>query len=190
MYHNIHTFAKNLKTKTMELYQETKQKANSGFLTSTTRGDRRFYALVLLALESGARVSDLLSVNQSNFTVENEEVYITYLNKKSNKVQPQRISNLTYKKIKILIEDSPNGYVFYNPDKKSMLSRITANRKCKSIFGFNFHNLRKLAGKNIANQKGIIYASKYLGHSRVSVTDIYLDISKEQFKKDMQDCII
>lgn len=174
----------------MRLYQETKQKANTGFLASKTKGDRRFYLLVLLALESGARVSDLLDVTQDNFSTENDEIYFTYLNKKSKKVQPQRISSLTYKKVKLLLEDSVNGYLFYNEAKRSLMSRITANRKCTKIFGFNFHNLRKLAGKNIANQKGIVHASKYLGHSRVSITDIYLGLSKEQFKKDMQDCII
>ena len=84
------------------------------------------------------------------------------------------------------MEDKESAFVFYNAKKGSLMSRITANRRCTVSFDFNFHNLRKIAGKNIASQKGVVYASKFLGHSRVSTTDIYLGISADQFKKDME----
>ena len=43
-------------------YLELKDKANANFMQSKTRGDIRFHLLVLLALETGARVSDLLNI--------------------------------------------------------------------------------------------------------------------------------
>jgi len=88
------------------------------------------------------------------------------------------------------MEDKESNFVFYNAKKGSLMSRITANRRCTATFNFNFHNLRKIAGKNVVNQKGVVYASKFLGHSRVSTTDIYLNISADQFKRDMADVII
>jgi len=175
-------------------YHQIKLEANQKYLTSTTEGDRRFYLLVLLALETGARVSDLLNLSlTSHFKEENGIAYVYYTNKKSKKKQVQKISVDTYQKAKDVVNDSTSimsDYLFYNKNKKAIMSRITANRKCTKIFGFNFHNLRKIAGKNIASQKGVIYASKFLGHSKVSTTDIYLNISTDQFKQDMLDVVI
>ena len=69
----------------------------------------------------------------------------------------------------------------------SFCVRLLANRRTQKEFGFNFHELRKEAGKNVANQKGVVYASKYLGHSRVSTTDIYLGVSANTYREQMKD---
>lgn len=193
MYHNLYICGVILNQQTME-YNQIKLEANQLYLASKTEGDRRFYLLVLLALETGARVSDLLNLSlTSHFKEEDGKVFVYYTNKKSKKEQVQRISMDTFSKVKDVVGDSTSimgNQIFYNDKKGALMSRITANRKCTKVFGFNFHNLRKIAGKNIASQKGVIYASKFLGHSKVSTTDIYLNISTEQFKKDMLDVVI
>lgn len=173
----------------MTEYLKIKGQAEHNFLTSKTESNLRFHFLVLIALETGARVSDLLDIEINDFVQDGSQTYLSYYNKKSKKEQAQRISTSTASKLSQIVSAESNK-VFYNPNKKSLMSRITANRKCTGIYGFNFHNLRKLAGKNIASQKGVVYASKFLGHSRVSTTDIYLGISTDQFKKDMLDCNI
>ena len=193
MYHNVYICSRKQKHKTME-YSKIKSEANQLYLASKTESDRRFYLLVLLALETGARVSDLLKLSlTSHFIEEDGTPYVMYRNTKSKKRQVQKLSNETYQKAKDIVGDSTSimgNCLFYNDKKGAMMSRITANRKCTKVFGFNFHNLRKIAGKNIASQKGVIYASKFLGHSKVSTTDIYLGISTDQFKKDMLDVVI
>ena len=195
MYHNrllciIMSIFVEAKTEIMTEYLELKDKANANFMQSKTRGDIRFHLLVLLALETGARVSDLLDITTEDFSLESGNTYLSYLNKKGKKKQVQRISESTAFKVGIVTGEITAYGVFFNDKKKTTMSRITANRKCTKIYGFNFHNLRKIAGKNIATQKGVVYASKFLGHSRVSTTDIYLGVSTDQFKKDMEDCII
>ena len=195
MYHNaliciIMCIFVEIKTDKMSEYLELKEQANTNFLQSKTNGNVRFHLLVLLALETGARVSDLLNINTEDFTEENGITYLSYLNKKGKKKQVQKISKSTALKVGIVSNDVNTAGVFYNEKKDATMSRITANRKCTSVYGFNFHNLRKIAGKNVATQKGVVYASKFLGHSRVSTTDIYLGVSTDQFKKDMEDCII
>lgn len=191
MYHNTHLCIKmcifgKAKRRKMITYLETKDRAESLFMKSKTDSDQRFYLLVILALETGARVSDLLNIKIDDFRQEGELTYLFYINKKGKKKQTQRISEKTAFKVNAFMEDKESSFVFYNAKKGSLMSRITANRRCTSTFDFNFHNLRKIAGKNIASQKGVIYASKFLGHSRVSTTDIYLGISADQFKKDME----
>jgi len=174
------------KRRKMITYLETKDRAESLFMNSKTDSDQRFYLLVILALETGARVSDLLNIKADDFRQEGELTYLFYINKKGKKKQTQRISEKTAFKVSTFMEDKESAFVFYNAKKGSLMSRITANRRCTATFDFNFHNLRKIAGKNIASQKGVVYASKFLGHSRVSTTDIYLGISADQFKKDME----
>ena len=189
MYHNAY-ICRNKNREIMTEYLELKDKANANFMQSKTSGDIRFHLLVLLALESGARVSDLLNITTENFSIENGNTYLSYLNKKGKKKQVQRISESTALKVDIVTNGISTYGVFFNEKKKATMSRITANRKCTKVYGFNFHNLRKIAGKNVATQKGVVYASKFLGHSRVSTTDIYLGVSTDQFKRDMEDCII
>ena len=70
MYHNrllciiMRIFVKT-KTDKMKEYLELKEKAEDNFMMSKTQGDTRFHLLVILALETGARVSDLLKINQT-----------------------------------------------------------------------------------------------------------------------------
>ena len=174
----------------MDRYLKTKDKAERLFKTSKTESDQRFHLLVILALETGARVSDLLNIKINDFRQLDDATLLDYKNKKGKKKQTIRISEKTTNKVNTYMEDKESSFIFYNAKKGSLMSRITANRRCTATFDFNFHNLRKIAGKNIAKQKGVVYASKFLGHSRVSTTDIYLGISDEQFIEDMKDVII
>ena len=149
----------------------------------------RFYLLCMMALETGARVSDLLQLDWEDISIERKDV--AYINKKSKKEQIQLLSDSTINSL-LIYKDVVGGFnlrlgLFYNKNKGSVMSRITANRRTQKEFGFNFHELRKEAGKNIANQKGVVYASTYLGHSRVSTTDLYLGVSANTYREQMKD---
>jgi len=177
----------------MNTYLETKYSIEEKFTKAINERDMRFYLLCLLALETGARVSDLLRLSWFDIDFDTEQVI--YLNKKSKKKQFQKVSLGMIDKIsryKDTINSAGvfNQSIFYNSYKDSVLSRVTANRRTQKEFGINFHQLRKEAGKNIANQKGVVMASKYLGHSRTSTTDIYLGISDNEYTKQMKDTII
>jgi len=173
----------------MYSYREIKKRVENDYLTAKSVNDMRFYLLCLMALESGARVSDLLKLDFNAIDTDNN--VISYENSKSKKHQEQRISdNLIsyinrYKQtlIELGLFDSS---IFYNANKRAILSRVTANRRTQKEYKINFHELRKISGKNIANQKGVVLASKFLGHSKVSTTDIYLSISKDDYLNQMK----
>ena len=175
----------------MTNYKELKQKAEAQFLSATKLSDMRFYLLTISALETGARVSDLLKLSFSDI-IENE---IHYLNHKSNKHQEQRITDnlksfINRFKETLIVCGCYNDKIFYNASKGAVLSRVTANRRSQKEFKINFHQLRKESGKNICSQLGVVYASKFLGHSKVSTTDIYLGTSKDEFKKVMNTIVL
>ena len=176
----------------MNTYSELKFKIEVKFKGAKSERDMRFYLLCILALESGARVSDLLKLEWNNIDTENG--VISYLNKKSKKNQQQNISKNTVQHVRIYKETIEsvefNNSIFYNNYKNTLMSRVTANRRTQKEFGVNFHALRKEAGQNIANQKGVVLASKFLGHSKVSTTDIYLGISDKTYINQMKDVSI
>lgn len=170
----------------MTIYRELKNSIEAKYLSATKVSDMRFYLLSLMALESGARVSDLLKLEFSAI----DENVISYTNSKSKRKQNQIVSaNLVshinrYKNTLIELGQF-NTLMFYNQSKGSVLSRVTANRRSQKEFEINFHQLRKESGRNVASQKGVVLASKFLGHSKVSTTDIYLNISDNDYLNQM-----
>lgn len=173
----------------MNTYLSLKFKIEQKFKTAKSKNDMRFYLLSLLALESGARVSDLLVLEWNN--IDHDNKIISYVNKKSKKNQQQIISTQMIEYInrykEALENNEVSNYIFYNSYKKNIMSRVTANRRTQKEFDINFHSLRKQAGQNVANQKGVVVASKFLGHSKVSTTDIYLGISDKTYLEQMKD---
>lgn len=171
------------------MYQEIYDSAIENF-NNKRENDMRFSVLTLLALETGARVSDLLNLKWSNINFDMKE--INYTNKKSKKKQSQCLSIKLLDKIKLFKEVSGvvglmDGYIFYNEKKGTVMSRITANRRSQKEYKINFHELRKISAKRIAGAKGVVMACKFLGHSRVSTTDIYLGVSDAEYKRQMRE---
>mgnify|MGYP003679744587 CR=1 FL=1 len=158
----------------MKSYSDLKNTIEDKFVLATSERDMRFYLLCLLALESGARVSDLLKL--SWHSVDFELLKVSYMNTKGKKRQS---ANLT----RTLI-----GYIlrYRKTLESNNVYRVTANRRTQKEFGINFHQLRKESAKNVATYKGVVMASKHLGHSRVSTTDIYLGVSEEEFLDGMK----
>ena len=177
----------------MTTYRELKNGLQDKFELAKNERDMRFYLLCLLALESGARVSDLLKLDW--YAIDYDKAELSYLNTKGKKRQTQKLSRtmlgylLRYQET-LKVSNVYNDKIFYNNYKNSVLSRVTANRRTQKEFGINFHQLRKEAGRNIANQKGVVMASKYLGHSRTSTTDIYLGVSDSEYINQMKDVSI
>jgi integrase len=171
------------------MYSTIYKKASNEFKSKKVN-DMRFSILVLLGLESGARVSDLLSLTWPNIDFNQNEV--SYQNKKSKKNQSQCLSENLIAKIKLFKEVCElngclNDYIFFNENKGTVMSRNTATRRANKEFGVSFHELRRVAAKRVANSKGVVMASKYLGHSKVSTTDIYLKVSDSEYKNQMRD---
>jgi len=173
----------------MKSYSDLKNTIEDRFVLATSERDMRFYLLGLLALESGARVSDLLKL--SWHSVDFESLTLSYMNTKGKKRQSANLTRtligyiLRYKET---LESNKvyNDKIFFNSYKNTVLSRVTANRRTQKEFGINFHQLRKESAKNVATYKGVVMASKHLGHSRVSTTDIYLSVSDDEFLEQMK----
>jgi integrase len=175
-------------------YLETKETLIKRYDNSTKINDKRFYALCLTSLVTGGRISDMIKIRWNNFDFSRDVVAFT--NTKSKKRQKQRVCS----ELKRILLDYQNvsfryygkvDEVFYNYSTKTKLvNRLSITRRCKHEFDFTFHEFRRLSAKNIANQKGIVGAKNFLGHARVSTTDLYLNLSEDQYLEDMKDVSI
>ena len=124
----------------MKSYSDLKNSIEDKFVLATSERDMRFYLLCLLALESGARVSDLLKL--SWHSVDFELLTLSYMNTKGKKRQS---ANLTRTLIGYVLRyketlESNKVYsdkIFFNSYKKTVLSRVTANRRTQKEFGLS-----------------------------------------------------
>ena len=173
---------------TMKNYRQLKQQIELDYEQSTSVRDMRFHLLCILALESGARVSDLLRLSWED--IDTSHKVVSYLNSKSKRYQQQNVSDTFLQYLERYRESIAtlryNQKIFYNHYKNSTMSRVTANVRTKNQYGINFHQLRKYAAKNICNQKGVVLTSRFLGHARVSTTDIYLRTSQDEYLNQMK----
>ena len=96
----------------MDTYLETKDKAERLFKNSKTESDQRFHLLVILALETGARVSDLLNIKINDFRQVDKATLLDYKNKKGKKKQTVRISEKTANKVNSYMEDKESSFIF------------------------------------------------------------------------------
>lgn len=183
----------------LELKKELLEKIKDSryFYNGQKTSDMRFYFLCLTGLETGARISDLLKLSWSSFDVQNN--ILSYHNTKSGKNQKAKFSNdlrLAYEDYKQMffargeivryyfeIEKHEDEYkdVFYNFDKRVVMSRVSATRRSKTEFGFGFHEFRRISAKYSATKHGLLGAKTLLGHSRATTTDRYLNLSEDAF---------
>lgn len=170
-------------------YSETKNRLLSLYSEAEKINDKRFYMIGLLSLETGGRVSDLIPLKWSNFDFNKNTVQ--FKNKKSKKIQKQKFSDVLKNVLLQYKNEIQRFYgisedVFFNAStQNNLVSRVSITRRCKNEFGFGFHEFRRMSAKNVASQGGVVIASKFLGHSRVSTTDIYLSVSDEDYLNQM-----
>lgn len=167
-------------------FEKLKFEMYQGYEKSKTTTDQRFYLFGIIALETGARISDVLKLEYEQIDGE----YITYLNQKSNKTQTQKLSEKTRRIIEAFKQSnqglgifSPN--IFFNPVKDALLHRGSVHRRIVKEFDIKPHDLRHLAGQRVCSQAGIPLAQKFLGHSRASTTDKYLNVSEDEYLNQM-----
>ena len=135
---------------------------------------------ILIGLDTGLRVSDLLRLKVSDITYNedaNRYECKSYIKKTDVSGHTTLLSRATYKAFKSLCLDS--GYIFTNPKTNSLFTRIWLSKRTNLIYGFSFHTLRKISAKRILEVGTLADAKRHLAHKRISSTDAYLKVSEK-----------
>lgn len=161
--------------------------------------------LAFMALLYGAalRIDEILSIQLKDLHLEGEAPFVTILGK-GNKIRTPYlmkgiVSHLNWY-ITVYHNDNPSqdDYLFYSPcghqkaklSQECMRKRIrqiacVAHEKCSDVpLDIHPHQFRHARAQHMLDDGiNIAELSKYLGHSNIETTMVYLDISLEQMKK-------
>jgi site-specific recombinase XerD len=156
--------------------------------------DRKTESLAyLVSLETGLRVSDLLSLSYADFFFSKElKKYCFTTNiKKTKNVHTGVISNELFNYIsnfRVEIESDlgfSNECVFFNYKNNSTYTRQWLHKRIKLIgdqLGFKdcgVHSIRKASAINVLDKTGSLSMAQYhLTHKRATTTDKYLSVTK------------
>jgi integrase len=153
---------------------------------------------ILIALETGLRLNDILTLEKSNFFKRNSEYYITFTAKKTSKKSVRPISNITFTHVM----DKPYERIFLNVKTNKIYSGMWVGRELKKAFlrdckqakienkTISAHSLRKSAGQRIYNYNGLEAARDFLQHESYQTTRDYLQVSQREMNSNIINTLI
>jgi integrase/recombinase XerD len=148
----------------------------------------RIHALVLLALDTGCRINELLNLKRNSADLENLLVRVVG---KGNKERVIPISFEARKTIFQLLKRHEFNYVFctkhggslmYNNVRRDYLKLLKkcGVEKCEK----SFHALRRAFAKHyVSNGGNLFYLQKAMGHQDLSTTRRYVELNTEDLQK-------
>jgi integrase len=151
---------------------------------------------ILLSINLGLRVSDVLSLKHSDLTSKVENDVLTLTEKKTGKVRHLTINKHIEKSYSYLVERlkeknnyDERGYIFVS-QKNKIYSTRSLNRILQRVFNnphlnLSTHSLRKAFGRrvyenNMQSDHSLVLLSEIFCHSSVSVTRRYLGLRAEE----------
>ena len=151
-----------------------------------------YKAMVLLLLDSGMRISELLNIKISNIDLDTNNLKIYLEETKTGKQRYAPFSLFSYAYVKQLIDiDSKREYLFINILKNRRLSkndvrlfykRLSKNLKIDRIHSHRFR--KTFASVLIENGMSIETLQSLIGHSRISTTMLYVQFKESKALKD------
>ena len=164
-----------------------------------TKNGYKHYVIIALLYESGMRVSELINLRVDHLYFIGNSPYIKILGKGNKErivyLNEDIVSMVTEYQSKFNIQ---SGYVFRNNSKKQ-LTRFSINKIVSK-----YHNLAKkecptLERKTISphsfrhskavhllmNNTALPIIQRFLGHASIQTTEIYLDITNDEVKKNV-----
>lgn len=147
---------------------------------------------ILLLLDSGVRISELLNIKIRNIDFELMRIYLETT--KNGKVRYAPFSEFSRDCIKEIIQmNTKSPYLFFNFIHDRRLSKSDMKNFYRRLKGWtqldriHSHRFRKTFGSILAeNGMAIQHIQKMLDHSRVTTTMIYIEHEKEKAFEEYQ----
>lgn len=159
---------------------------------------QRHKVIILLMLDCGLRVSEVINLKFKNFDFKNKLLIVESLKKRTSEKRKIPLSNRLYQELAILFSNKSNinGSDFLFPskiNKGKSITRDSVNKFMKSLnnkLGYDFlhpHCLRHTFGTNhISNGTPLENIKIMLGHSKYDTTLIYSQIPTEILKANIK----
>ncbi|WP_125154535.1 tyrosine-type recombinase/integrase [Clostridium rectalis] len=142
---------------------------------------KRNYCMIIIMLNHGLRVSELLNLKVED--INNEKIRVIG---KGSKIRFMYLNNTTREAIRsyFCFEDIKSGKMF-NITKEQVNNVIKGySKKAKINKHVTAHTLRHTSATiNLKQTKDLRYVQEFLGHSNLSTTQIYVHVLDEDKKK-------
>lgn len=183
-------------------YTQSKHYANDLFNSTAEayQQDRKVEALlILIGMDTGFRVSDLLNLKHSDISLDNEygKPFITGYVSKKKRTEVKPLSTNTNRLIEAyfnyckLQHGNVNDYIFYNYKNNKLYTRQWTHKRLnkanelgelgKKVNTAGAHSLRRTAGHNIYSKtKDLRDVQFLLGHDRIKQTEHYLKLDQTE----------
>jgi integrase len=160
---------------------------NKGIKLIKTDKNYKLGFLAVFGINSGLRISDILSIKFED--LENDS--ISLVEKKTNKKRTIRLNDNIKNAFELLKSrvEVCEGFIFTS-NQNTVYSRQYVNRKIKNIFGtkklsVSSHSFRKTFGRTVyennnETDKALLYLSDLFNHSSPAITRRYLGIRQEE----------
>lgn len=147
-----------------------------------------YKTMVLLLIDTGARINEVLSIEIKNIDVKKNEILLTTTKTKSDRVVYFR--NDTKKLIQDTIKKSRSNFLLYNIEKDRLIKYEDVRfffRKMKRILDIDElhpHMFRHTMATNwLEAGADLISVMETLGHKNLETTERYLHVNKKHIKK-------
>lgn len=156
------------------------------------RQSDRNYFLVVLGLNIGARIGDLLKLRVKDVR---NKTYITLIEEKTNKTKRFKINKTLLQTINEYIYDKEdNEYLFPSQKGNLPITRVQAYRILKEageklgLENIGSHSLRKSMGYHMYQKnKDAEVLRRIFNHSSPSITQRYIGVSQDEIDRAIDD---
>ena len=145
--------------------------------------DANFGFYIIVAINTGLRIGDILNLKRENF----ERGFVELREEKTEKAKKIKFNNIILKQFKDIKSYGSN---VFTSQKGDVFSRQQINRKLKQVFSttsknVSSHSLRKSFGRRVyennnESEKSLVLLSQIFNHSSIAITRTYLDITQEE----------
>jgi len=142
--------------------------------------NNRDHVLFNLLWETGARVSEVLNIRVEHVNFDNRTINIYSLKKKGESIRILPIDRETLRKLSMIIDPKKKTGLIFG------IGRKQAYVLCQKYFGVNPHAIRHSRAIDlITHGTNVEIVRRLLGHTRLDVTQIYLDFDFETMRTEL-----
>lgn len=143
--------------------------------------DNRDYVLFSILWELGVRISEALNIRIEHIDFDNKTVKIYSLKKRGESIRILPLDANTLRNISMFIDPKKKQGLIFD------IGRKQAYNLSYEYFGINPHAIRHSRAIDlITHGTNIEVVRRLLGHSRMDITQIYLDFDFETMRRELE----
>ena len=165
-----------------------------------TKSGYKHYVMIALLYETGARVSELINLNVSNLFLVGESPYIkitgkgnkeriVYVNKDVVSILNEYLHKFNINSGSLFLNNSGRRFTRFGVNKIIEKYVELSKKECPTLINKTItpHSFRhSKAVHMLLNNTALPIIQRFLGHSSITTTEIYLDITNDEVIKSVQ----